>query len=768
MARAFTHWGTYELTVVDGRLTAVDPIPEDPDPSPIGQGLLDLADHPLRVRRPAVRRGFLDEVSSGRRSRAQSGRRRGAEPFVELPWDEAVDLVAAELERVRVDHGNEAIFGGSYGWASAGRFHDAPAQLHRFLNVLGGFVSSRCSYSYAAAQVILPHVIADWFDLLGYHTSFEELARHGRLVVALGGLPAKNQQVDYGGTFRHLAPAGIRLLRDAGVRLVNVSPLRDDLEDGSGVTWIPIRPTTDTALLLGIAHTLVAEGLHDEAFLERYCSGVDRFIDSLAGHDAEWAAAICAVPAEQIRALARDLAAGPSMLTAAWSLQRAEHGEQVYWAVVAVASLLGQIGTPGGGFGLGYGSSNRVGSAEGTQALARLPVGHNPVQAFIPVARITDLLSSPGASFTYDGVEYSYPDIRLVYWCGGNPLHHQQDIGALLDAWQRPETIIVHEQVWNPLARHADIVLPASTNLERSDLGSVARMGAVVATGAVLAPPGEARSDHAIFAAIAARFGLRERVTLGRDEEGWLRWVWEETALRARARGEELPTFEALREQGVATFGRPERPTVLLEAFRADPVANPLHTSSGRIELYSPVIEAFAVADCPPTPTWLSPQEWLGAPLAAEFPLHLLTNQPVAKLHSQLDFGRVARAAKRSEREVLHMNPADASARGLIDADVVRVFNRRGSCLAALRLSDGLMAGTVTLPTGAWYDPLEPGDPHSMCVHGNPNVLTSNRPASGLSQAPAAQSCLVDVERWNAALPPVRAHQPPVFVAREG
>lgn len=767
MARAFTHWGTYDLTVVDGRLVGVDPIAEDPDPSPIGQGLLDLADHSLRVRRPAVRRGFLDEVASGRRSRRDAGRRRGAEPFVELPWDEAVDLVAAELQRVRTEHGNASIYGGSYGWASAGRFHDAPVQLYRFLNVLGGFVSSRCSYSYAAAQVILPHVIADWFDLLGHHTSYEQLARHGRLVVALGGLPAKNQQVDYGGTYRHLAPAGIRRLRDAGIRLVNVSPLRDDLDEAHGARWIPIRPTTDTALLLGIAHTLVAEGLHDETFLERYCSGVDRFLDSLVGHDAEWASAICAVPAEQIRTLARDLAAGPSMLTAAWSLQRAEHGEQVYWAVVAVASLLGQIGTPGGGFGLGYGSSNRVGSSEGAQALARVPVGRNPVEAFIPVARVTDLLRSPGAPFTYDGVEYRYPDIRLVYWCGGNPFHHHQDLGALVDAWQEPETVIVHEQVWNPLARHADIVLPASTGFERSDLGSVARMGAVVATRPVLPPPGEARSDHEIFAAIAGRLGLAEQVTGGRDEDGWLRWLWEETSRRARARGEELPSYDELQEQGSVAFARPERPTVLLEAFRADPDAHPLHTPSGRIELYSPVIDAFAVRDCPPTPTWSAPVEWLGAPLAAEFPLHLLTNQPAGKLHSQLDFGRVAMAAKSSGREVLRMHPVDAAARGLRDGDVVRVFNRRGSCLAALRCSDGLMAGVVTLPTGAWYDPLEPGEPGSMCVHGNPNVLTPDRPSSGLSQAPSAQSCLVEVHRWEGELPPVRAHRPPVFVARE-
>ncbi|MCC6435573.1 MAG: molybdopterin-dependent oxidoreductase [Acidimicrobiales bacterium] len=766
MATAFTHWGTYELTVSDGRIDAVRGVAADPDPSPIAQNLLDVADHPLRIRRPAVRRGFLEEVDTGRRSLEEApARRRGGEPFVELSWADAAALAAAELDRVRVEHGNAAIFAGSYGWASAGRFHYAQGQLYRFLNLLGGFTISRDSYSYAAAQVIVPHIVAPWFDVLGNHTSYEVLARHGRLVLALGGLPAKNQQVENGGTYRHQGAAGLRLLREAGVRIISVSPLHGDVADELGASWLPIRPGTDTALLLGIAHTLVTEGLHDEAFLERCCSGVERFLASLAGRDATWAAAICGLDAETIRDLARDLAAGPSMVTASWSLQRAEHGEQAYWATVAVAALLGQIGTPGGGFGLGYGSVNRVGSAEHGFSLPRLPTGPNPVDSFIPVARITELLDNPGGSFTYDGCTYTYPDTRLVYWCGGNPFHHHQDLGSLVAAWQRPETVIVHEQVWNPLARHADIVLPISHTLERDDFGSSPLTGTIVAMPKVLDPPGEARSDHAAFAAIAAELGLLDAFTEGLDEAGWLRRLWTETRKRAAAQGADLPGFEEFWAMGVTELPRPARPRVLLEAFRADPEANPLRTPSGRIELYSPVIDAFGLADCPPTPTWLEPLEWAGSSVAERFPLHLLSNQPVAKLHSQLDFGRASVATKRSGREVLRMHPADAAARGLDDGDIARVFNDRGACLASVGLTDDLRRGVVVLPTGSWYDPLVGGDPSSMCVHGNPNVLTSGRPASALSQAPAAQSCLVEVERFVGEVPPVRAHTPPSFVA---
>ena len=150
-----THWGTYRGEVRGGRLVALHPFEGDPDPSPIARNVPASLDHPARIRRPAVRRSFL------KKGHAAGGEGRGAEPFVEVGWDEALDLVAAEVDRVRREHGNAAIFGGSYGWASAGRFHHAQSQLHRFLNCVGGYTRSVNAYSYAAAQVILPRVLGD-------------------------------------------------------------------------------------------------------------------------------------------------------------------------------------------------------------------------------------------------------------------------------------------------------------------------------------------------------------------------------------------------------------------------------------------------------------------------------------------------------------------------------------------------------------------------------------------------------------------------------
>src|SRR5690606_14628439 len=129
----------------------------------------------------------------------------------------------------------------------------------------------------------------------------------------------------------------------------------------------------------------------------------------------------------------------------------------------------------------------------------------------IPVARIADLLLSPGKKFSFDGQELEYPDIRLIYWAGGNPFHHHQDLFRLRQAFQRPETIIVHEPYWTATARHADIVLPATTALERNDIGGSSRDPYVFAMHKAVEPVGEARDDFRIFSELADRLGAGER-----------------------------------------------------------------------------------------------------------------------------------------------------------------------------------------------------------------------------------------------------------------
>ena len=748
------HWGAYTAVVEDGRLIACESFERNPAPSPMLGAMPAMVYSPLRIQRPAVRKSWLLR-------REREG--RGSDGFVEVTWDQALTLVAEELARVRSERGPQGIFGGSYGWSSAGRFHHARTQVRRFLFSGGGCTDSAGNYSWGAAQFLLPHVIGTHEPVSGRVTDWMSVVTHTRLIIAFGGLALKNGQVTSGGAGAHTMEAWLRRARAAGIRFVVISPNRGDAPEFLDAQWMVLRPNTDTALMLGMAHTLLVEGLHDAPFLASHCSGFEVFERYLTGaadgvaKSAAWAEAICGVDAELIRALARQAAANRTLVTMAWALQRAHHGEQPYWMAIALAAMLGQIGLRGGGFAFGHGSMNGVGNPRIDVPSPEFTTGPNPAGRAIPVARLTDMLEKPGAPFDFNGRQDTYPDIDLIYWAGGNPFHHHQDLNRLTRAWNKPATVVVHESWWTPTARRADIVLPATTPLERSDIGGSSRDPFIFAMQRAIAPLGGSRDDFDIFRELAARGGHEQVFTEGRDTEMWLRELWRRVCTGAADGGVSLPGYEELFARGWVELPPPARDYVMFDAFCADPLAHPLRTPSGRIELVSKAIGGFGYADCPAHPAWLPPGEWLGAVAAKQFPLHLITIQPPDRLHSQMDPGPVSQAGKIAGRERISISPQDAAARGVTKGDLVRVFNHRGACLAGVALDAGLMPGVVVMATGAWFDPA----PNGVERGGNPNVLSLDIGTSSLTQGPSALSVLVQVARWTGPAPAVEVYQLP-------
>jgi biotin/methionine sulfoxide reductase len=746
------HWGFFDAVTENGRLVAVRPFARDPASPALIASTPATVHSPARIDRPYIRKGWLE----GRRR----GSLRGGDAFVPVSWDRVTRLLAEEIARTRAEHGDAAIFGGSYGWSSAGRFHHAKSQLQRFLGLGGGYTTSVNAYSYATAQALMPHILGTNEVFLGRMTDWAAIARHARLMLCFGGLAAKNGEVTSGGASVSYGP-NMRAAAAAGVRMVNISPYRGDAEAALGAEWVPIRPGADAAMMLAMMQHIVALGREDRAFLASHCVGWGRLRPTLEERTPEWAEGVTGVPAATIRALAQRCLDNPTMLTAAWSLQRAEFGEQPYWALVALAAVLGSIGKPGQGVAFGYGSSGGIGNPRRELPGISLPPARNPVPHFIPVGRITELLERPGGTLSYNGRELPLPDIRMIFWAGGNPFHHHQDLNRLLRAWAHPETIVVSEPWWTAVARHADIVLPATTTLERNDIAHSSRDRFVRAMHQAIPPQGQARNDHDALADIAEALGYRERFTEQRDEGAWLRHLYGRWQAACAKFGFEAPDFERFWAEGhveLPPIAPGEEYTQFAE-FRADPEAHPLDTPSGKVELFSETIAAMKLPDCPGLPCWLPPRESLLH--AAPDELHLLSQQPPTRLHSQLDPGPIAAADKIQGREPIRLNPEDAAERGLSEGQVVRVFNARGACLAGVRLDPGLMRGVALLATGAWFDPLEPGAPGSLCVHGNPNVLTPDLATSALTQGVSAQSCLVRVEPWEGPLPPVRAHVPP-------
>lgn len=753
-----SHWGAFRAKVEGGRFVSLTAWEKDPAPSHQLEGVLDSVYSATRIKYPMVRREFLEKGADASRET------RGAGDFVRVSWDQALELVVKELKRVEEKYGPAGTFAGSYGWKSPGKLHNCQNLLRRMMNLKGGFVNSSGDYSTGAAQIAMPHVVGT-LEVYEQQTVWPVVVENTQLMVFWGADPVTTNQISWL-ISDHGAYEGLKALKEKGVKVVCIDPVRTATCDYFGAEWIAPVPQTDVAMLLGIAHTLYTEKLHDEKFLKAYTSGFDKFVPYLMGENdstpksAEWASAICGVPADLIKDLAHRFAQNRTMLAAGWSLQRQHHGEQVHWMVVTLAAMLGQIGLPGGGFGFSYHYASGGAPASNAPALSGISDGGKAVEgaawltasgaASIPVARIVDMLMNPGKEFDFNGKTEKYPDVKLAYWVGGNPFVHHQDRNRMVQAWKNLETFIVQDFQWTPTARHADIVLPATTAYERNDIETVGDYAsrAIMAMKKVIDPVFEARTDYDIFADIAKRLGKEKEFTEDKAEMDWIKSFYEDAQKQAQAKSIDMPDFDTFWKDGVVEFPVTDGASFVRHAkFREDPLLNPLGTPSGLIEIYSKNIEKMNYDDCPPHPTWMEPVERLGGP-NTQYPMHIDTAHPNGRLHSQLCGTKLRETYQIAGHEPCLINTEDAAKRGINDGDVVRVFNDRGQILAGAKVTDAIRPGVLRVNEGGWYDPLEPGKPGSLDRYGDANVLTVDIGTSKLGQGNCGHTAVGDVEKY--------------------
>ena len=741
------HWGAFTAVTENDRLIGCEPFFADADPSPMIHTIPELVYSDKRIRQPMVRRSWL-------KSREKSDRTlRGREDFVAVDWETALDLVAEENRRIRERYGASGIFNGSYGWSSAGRVNHARTLIRRFYFQGGGGVDQQGNYSWGAAQFFLPYVIGTYMPLTGRVTEWPQVVEHAEIFVAFGGLALKNAQVASGGAGQHSLKPALMQLAAKGTPVINISPMRDDCPEFVNAEWIPIRPNTDVALMLALGHEITQRGAVDEAFLASHCTGWPQLRAYLLGETdgvaktAGWASRITGIPADRIVQLAQQLTGKRSFITCSYSVQRAHRGEQPYWMMIALSSMLGQPGLPGAGFSFGHGSMNSVGNPRQEGPAPMMSTGPNPSGLSIPVARISDMLLNPGQPYRFQGETLHYPDIHMVHWAGGNPFHHHQQLNRLVEGWQRPDTVVVQDIVWTPAAQMADIVLPATTTLERNDIGGSSRDRFVLAMHQAIKPQHQARNDFDIFADLAERLGYRDTFTEGRNEMQWIAHLYQQCATAHQRKGIDFPSFEEFWQRGFVEIPEGGKPYQFMDDFRADPQANPIKTASGKIELFSQTIADYQLDDFAGHPEWREPQEWLGSPVSRDYPLHMISIQPSDRLHSQLDATETVQGNKTAGHETLYMHPQDAAARGLVEGDEIEVSNARGVMLAGVRITDGVTQGVVIIATGAWFDPGfgKAWQPHDRA--GNPNVLTLDIGTSSLTQGPNAMSCLVAIKK---------------------
>ncbi|MFH1845381.1 MAG: DMSO/selenate family reductase complex A subunit [bacterium] len=651
---------------------------------------------------------------------------RGSGRFERISWDEALDLAAGELQRVKEQYGNTALFV-PYGTGGYSQLTGSPT-ARRLLNLFGGCLGIYGSYSWGATNIVTPYIYGtrrsgnqrqDWLN--------------SRLILMWGWNPAEMRD----GTNSAFL---VKQARAAGARVVNIDPRHTSSALSLADEWIPIRPGSDTAMMSAMAYVIISEELHDREFIERCCIGFDSSQMPAGYEDAEsysdyilgrrdgvpktpaWAEAITAVPAQTITRIAREYATSkPAVLYQGYGMQRRAYGEQVVLAGATLAAITGNVGIPGGWAG-------GLASPPGPGPFWSLfPTGENPAKAEIPCFLWTEAVlygNGMGSEHGLRGVERLDNDIKLIYSVASNVLVNQHGninrTVPILQDESRVEYIIVQDNFLTPSARFADLVLPACTQFETWGLADGWKFGEeVILMPQVVEPPGECRSDYRICADIAGRLGFGDAYTEGRDERGWVDWILD------RYREQWLPGVPTLDEflmsnQGVYSVPVTE-PDVAFTDFRADPEANPLDTPSGKIEIFSGRMYDLGRPDeIPAVPKYI--QEWESpfGPEAERFPLQVIGHHYLHRVHSTHDNNDWLDEAF---PQLLFINPLDAAAGGLIDGEQARVFNHRGVTILPCRVTERIMPGVVAIPEGAWWTP----DADGIDRRGNVNVLTSER-----------------------------------------
>ncbi|WP_394203142.1 trimethylamine-N-oxide reductase TorA [Shewanella waksmanii] len=784
-----SHFGAFKMKRKNGVIAEVKPFDSDKYPTDMINGVKGLVYNPSRVRYPMVR---LDFLLKGHKSDTTQ---RGDFRFVRVTWDKALSLFKDSLDEVQTKYGPSGLHAGQTGWRATGQLHSSTSHMQRAVGMHGNFVKKVGDYSTGAGQTILPYILGST-EVYAQGTSWPLILENSKTIILWSNDPYKNLQVGWNAetheSYAYLAQLKEKVAKGE-IRVISIDPVVTKTQQYLGCEQLYVNPQTDVALMLGIAHEMVANDLHDSAFIEGYSLGFDRFLPYLQGKTdgvektPEWAAKITGVSAEIIRDLAKVMTKDRTQILMGWCIQRQQHGEQPYWMAAVLATMIGQIGLPGGGISYGHHYSSIGVPSSGAAAPGAFPrnldEGQKPIfdnndfkgtSSTIPVARWIDAILEPGKTIDANGSKVTYPDIKMMVFSGNNPWNHHQDRNRMKQAFHKLECVVTIDMNWTATCRFSDIVLPACTTFERNDIdvyGSYANRG-ILAMQKMVEPLFESLSDFEIFTRFARLLGKEKEYTRGLTEREWIANLYNDCKA-ANAEKFDMPDFETFWKQGYVHFGE-GKPWTRHAAFREDPEINPLGTPSGLIEIFSRKIAQYGYDDCPGHPTWMEKSERShGGPGSEKFPIWMQSCHPDKRLHSQMCESEAYRESYAvNGREPVYLNPVDAKQRGIQSGDIVRVFNDRGQLLAGAVVSDNFPRGVIRIHEGAWYGPVgEDGSKEggaeigALCSYGDPNTLTQDIGTSKLAQACAAYTCLVEFEKYRGKVPQVSAFSGPVEIA---
>ncbi len=637
---------------------------------------------------------------------------RGDGTFERISWDEALDTIVSELNRVKSTYGPSAVC--FPGVASDHTYlHRGNSLIGELLKMTGGYTARWGSQSFEAALFAR---VATFGTLASRNYADDFL--NSRLIIMWAWDPLNTIQET--NTSWYLLKA-----KEKGTKFISVDPRHTSSTAVLADQWIPIRPGTDTAMLIAMAYVMIKQNLHDQTFLDKYTVGFNVFKDYVLGLEdtipktPTWAEGICGVPAAAIENLAMEYATTkPAALIAGMAPGRTAYGEQYHRAAKTLTAMTGNIGIHGGSAANSYAPGSHFGSFD--FKLSGLPKSEvNPVEFGIP-PRKDSLETSPGshsgarihyaelADTILKGKAHGYQsDIKMLIAMHTNPINQCPNTNKMTAAFKKLEFITVAEQVMTATAKFADILLPVSTNMERNDItaeGAVPWCGYV---NKVIEPLYESRSPFEICKGLASRLGVS--VFSEKTEEEWLRDM---------IKGSYVPDYDILKETACYRL-RFSEPHVAFKKQIEDLENNPFPTPSGRIEIYSQRLADMNNPEIPPIPKYIEHWEGRNDPLAAKYPLQLVTTHFKRRAHSQFESVPWLRELM---PQALLINTVDAQARDINSSCEVRVFNDRGVVIIPAIVTERILPGVVDMPQGAWYNPDEHGIDRGGCC----NVLTKD------------------------------------------
>jgi len=675
-----------------------------------GRAYLRRQYHPDRLKDPMKRVG-----------------KRGEGKFERISWDEALDTVAMEMQRIKATYGNGALY---IPYGTGGSSHTMGTDVaHRLMNLFGGCLDYYSSYSWGVIEQVTEII---------YGTNLSGNQRqdwlNSKYIIMWSWNPAEMRD----GTNSDFL---IKCARKNGAKVVCIDPRMSMSAVSLADEWIPIRPGTDVAMMSAMAYVMIVEKLYDADFVRTHCVGFDEtqmppgleqeesYKDYILGirdgipKTPAWAQTITGIPRETIVRIAREYALSkPGVLYQGYGMQRRAYGEQAVLAGCVLAAITGNIGISGG-----WASGMAYQSNDGGPLWSLFPIEENPVKAAIPSFLWTEAVIRGEEMGPHDGVkgvEKLDTNIKMIYAVACNALVNQhgninRTVNILRDE-SLVELIVVQDQFMTSTGRFADIILPACTQFETWGLEDGWKYGdELILMPQLVEPLGETKSDYRICADLAEKLGIGDEFTQGRDERAWIEWSIE--AYR-EARFPDVPTLNDFEASNIGVYSVPvKKPAVAFEDFRSDPEAHPLQTPSGKIEIFSETFFDMDKPDViPAVPKYI--QEW-ESPFGSEvvhYPLQALGHHSMGRVHSTHDNNDWLREAFPQR---VFINSVDADERDISDGDRVKVFNQRGTIIIPCRVTGRIMPGVVNIPQGAWWSP----DEHGIDQRGSTNMLTSER-----------------------------------------